>query len=240
MAISPWEVEWSAERISNFWDAYSHETQFEARYFSRIIGHSVVREFSRSVKQNSIVLDFGAGKGYLTRHLLEKGYKVIALDSSKESIEGIRSTFCQHPNFLRAETLPPAGLPIKSSNLDGVLIVEVVEHLSAEYLSDIFSEFQRVLKRGGILFVTTPNAENLDAAKQMCPHCGCIFHPVQHLRSFNRESLAGELQEAGFRVVRCRETYLSHLDGFRRYTDRLRRFLGPDPWPHLVAVAKKL
>jgi SAM-dependent methyltransferase len=239
MEISPWEFEWTADKVGRFWNLYSHVPGFSTRYFSRAVGHSIVRKLNRYLKPQSIVLDFGAGKGDLARLLLKSDYKVIAVDSSKKSVQALEKSIGAHPNLLQTGVVVN-GLPLPSSSLDAVLLVEIIEHLHSSDLGPLLQEFMRVLRPGGILFVTTPNGENLEGAKQMCPNCACVFHPVQHLRSFTSSSLRIELEQAAFRVDRCRSTYFSHLHGLRVYTDRLRRVLGPDPLPNLFAVAIKV
>ena len=238
MEISPWEYDWTAERVTRFWDLYSRVPQFSSRYFSRAVGHSIARKLSRYLSLDSVVLDFGAGKGDLARCLLECGYKVIAVDSSKKSVQALEQSIGAHPSLMQTGVIVN-GLPLPSASLDAVLFVEVIEHLHPADLEPLLREFMRVLRPGGILFVTTPNGENLEGAKQICPNCACIFHPVQHLRSFTPSSLRIELEQAAFHVERCRSTYFSHLHGLRVYTDRLRRVLGPDPLPNLFAVARK-
>jgi len=238
VTLKSWELEWTNEQITEFWDAYSIEPRFNARYFSRIVGHSVVNEFKRFVAPASTVLDFGAGKGYLTKNLLDHGFKTIAVDSSADSIRALQERFSRHPNLIRAEVFAEI-LPVDSRSLDAVLLIEVIEHLREEALSALLKEMSRALRPGGILFVTTPNNEDLDAAMNMCPHCGCIFHPIQHLRSFTRRSLSRELERNNLRVIRCKTTYFTHLRGAAVHIDRLRRLIGPSPWPNLYAVAQK-
>ncbi|MDQ3979810.1 MAG: class I SAM-dependent methyltransferase, partial [Actinomycetota bacterium] len=66
----------------------------------------------------------------------------------------------------------------------------------------------RILRPGGALIVTTPNDEQLAQAESICPDCGCIFHPVQHVRSWDKDSLSRKMREFGFSTVTCRPLYL--------------------------------
>ena len=50
-------------------------------------------------------------------------------------------------------------LPIDSNHADIILCQEGIEHLQDQFF--IFSEFNRILKKGGILILTTPSISNI-------------------------------------------------------------------------------
>lgn len=47
-----------------------------------------------------------------------------------------------------------------------------------------------------------PYKENLQEV--ICPDCGAIFVPSQHLRSFDEKSMKEILQRVGFRIELCK------------------------------------
>jgi hypothetical protein len=59
-------------------------------------------------------------------------------------------------------------------------------------------ETNRTLKQGGFIVITTPNNENMEENKTMCPECGCVFHRWQHQRTFSAKSLELVLRNYGF------------------------------------------
>ena len=91
-----------------------------------------------------------------------------------------------------SETVTPSGLV-------------AVCRLPATGLDEVLAECLRALAPGGRLFVTTPNGEDLDVERTICPECGCTFHRWQHVRSWTAQSLASRLSAVGFGPVEARE-----------------------------------
>jgi len=55
-----------------------------------------------------------------------------------------------------------------------------------------------LLRPNGKLVLTTPNEENLDASKIICPNCSAVFHRMQHVRNWSADALAERLAANGF------------------------------------------
>lgn len=97
------------------------------------------------------VLDFGAGTGNLTGHLLSLGMKVTAADVSSKSLAALQARF---PNAKNLELLPLNGLDLSNigdKSLDMVATYSVLHHVP-DYLGAV-KEFQRVVRPGGIIFI---------------------------------------------------------------------------------------
>jgi len=56
-------------------------------------------------------------------------------------------------------------IPLKDEYIDCVVFTEVLEHLHPYKISFTLSEINWVLKVGGILYPTTPNATDLEEAR---------------------------------------------------------------------------
>jgi 2-polyprenyl-6-hydroxyphenyl methylase/3-demethylubiquinone-9 3-methyltransferase len=112
-------------------------------------------------------LDAGCGTGTLTRFLAEKGCSVTGLDAAVQMIEMARGRAKDHPQRERmrfevagqdsVETIE--RLPNATGSLDGILCSSVLEYMpDAERL---VGEFARVLKPGGVLLISVPNAQSV-------------------------------------------------------------------------------
>tara|TARA_R110002072_G_scaffold166989_5_gene320448 strand:- start:7840 stop:8682 length:843 start_codon:yes stop_codon:yes gene_type:complete len=97
------------------------------------------------------VVDVPAGAGRTCKILHEAGAEVVALDLFPEmlQVDGLEGTF--------ADLSEP--LPVEDGWADLVICQEGIEHLS-DQLSAL-EEFNRILKPGGRLLITTPNLSNL-------------------------------------------------------------------------------
>ncbi len=99
------------------------------------------------------VVDFPAGNGVTTRILHDIGAKPVPLDLFPEYFE-LDDFTCVRANIRE-------GLPLEDNSTDVLICQEGIEHFSDQFMA--IKEFNRVLKTGGILLITTPNYSNLRA-----------------------------------------------------------------------------
>lgn len=116
----------------------------------------VVREICLRLKKASsekkTVLDFGAGTGNLTHHLLGLGVSVIAADVSPGCLDVVKKKYDGQADF--ATTLVLNGHDLKEmedNSIDMIATYSVLHHVP-DYLK-IVREFVRVVKPGGIIYI---------------------------------------------------------------------------------------
>ncbi|MFM8409577.1 MAG: class I SAM-dependent methyltransferase, partial [Alphaproteobacteria bacterium] len=100
------------------------------------------------------VLDLACGTGYGTAVLAERAAEVIGGDVDVEAIESIDSSFPENPQ-VRFEVMDGTKLPFSDARFDVVVSFETIEH-TRDYEA-MLDEFRRVIKPGGLFFVSTPN-----------------------------------------------------------------------------------
>jgi len=108
-------------------------------------------------KNLSKVLDFGCGAARHTLHLVRNGLKVHGFDGSASAVE--RATQVLRDEGLQADLrvhdmLKP--LPYPSLFFDAVLATRVIHHTLIENIKRIVAEINRVLKKGGYVFIQVP------------------------------------------------------------------------------------
>lgn len=97
------------------------------------------------------ILDFGAGTGNLTAHLLSLSASVVASDVSERSLAELRA---KHPKQDRLETAEINGIDLSKfsdETFDMVATYSVLHHVP-DYLAAV-REFVRVAKPGGIIYI---------------------------------------------------------------------------------------
>ena len=226
------EVGWTPENIERFWNYHSSRSGHEDTYFSKVRGRAII-EFVSSKIAIGTALDMGCGRGDLIGHLLDR-YPACGADQSPESVDIVTKRFSGNKRF-RGATVGTHSLPDKA--IDTVFLIEVVEHLNDATLASVLSEARRLLKPQGHLVLTTPNNEDLESSKTICPECACIFHYWQHVRSWSRQSLEEKVQSYGFAGT-ATSTLLSPYSGLKRFLQKTAHRLRGERMPHLVYIGR--
>lgn len=232
----PTRLVWTSELVKRFWD---YTSAGAGHYFAEAHGRAIATLLKREVARSGDILDYGCGTGGLIDHLLRDGFRVAGLDFSPQSVEKVSDRFLDRDGFLGA------ALPhdFAERQFDAVVCSEVVEHLYDPELSATLAQIHDLLKPGGLLFLTTPNEEDLAANEVFCPVSEVVFHRWQHVRTWSRESIEGVLVAHAFEVVRTRACDLGGLWAISRrnwLAHKVKRVLGSRSTPpHLIAVARK-
>lgn len=107
------------------------------------------------IPRNSKILDVGCWTGQLYTALANRRYQYTGIDISKEAISLAKRKYKDAVWKVSDAT----RLPFSNAKFDAVVMFEVLEHLGDKEEMCI-SELKRVLKKGGILILSTP-AHNL-------------------------------------------------------------------------------
>ena len=99
------------------------------------------------------VIDFPAGNGVTTEILRKIGAIPKPMDLFPEYFK-LENLECLRANINES-------LPIENSSVDALICQEGIEHFSDQHKA--IREFNRVLKTGGTLLITTPNYSNLQS-----------------------------------------------------------------------------
>jgi len=237
--VKPWRLEWTPERVRVFWDWYADHPTLQAEYCSKSLVHSMLDQMEKYIGMRGTFVDFGSGPGFVTEALLRRGIQTYAFDSSHTSVAALHARLGGQPGLLGA-AVSEGRMPLADDSADAVLLIETIEHLDAATGQSLLGEARRVLRRGGHVVITTPHEENLRESEIICPNCHCVFHRMQHLRTFGVALLAATVEEAGFRTVVCRGTYFSPFRGLHRALELVRRRVERIANPHLLYIGQRV
>ena len=101
--------------------------------------------------KNKIIIDIPAGSGHSSNILNKLGVKVEPFDLFPDFFK-VTGLECKQADLSK-------NLPVIDSYADYVLCQEGIEHLPKQLF--MFREFNRILKKNGTLFLTTPNNSQL-------------------------------------------------------------------------------
>ena len=108
-----------------------------------------------NIDKKSKILDFGSGFGEFIILLNKMNFKAFGVENCKKSFDisllSWREQFKRKPRFFFCNS----SLPFKDDSFDIITLWNVVEHI--ENLDFYLKEIERVLKKGGKIFILAPN-----------------------------------------------------------------------------------
>lgn len=157
------------------------------------------------------VLDIGCGHGWFELYAMSKGIeKITGIEITEKDL----STAKKHiiDNRVSFKVGSAIKLPFEDSSFDTVVCIEVLEHIPRNMELKMFSEINRVLRKNGILYLSTPYSSLISI----------IFDPAWWLmehRHYSKKSLILFGEKNKFKVLRIivRERWWSLLSGLNMY-----------------------
>ncbi len=130
------------------------------------------------------IMDFGAGRGAVSTALREMRATPISIEPFGHEYLRARG----HEPYPSLADLPPDLM------LDGIVMTEVIEHLTAPV--PVLEALASRLRPGGWIFMTTPNPKGL-AARLLGPRWSAVRNQG-HVAIYTPSGLAGVLERSGF------------------------------------------
>ncbi len=126
---------------------FSSDLQIVADRFLHMVG-----------KDKAVLLDAGVGTGKVARYFYELGHSVVGLDLSAGMLREFTANIS---NIVEGHGMPLLAdmrrIPLESSSFDGVWCMASLVHIRKGEKPQVIREFNRVLKPGGVLFISVQN-----------------------------------------------------------------------------------
>lgn len=155
------------------------------------------------------ILDAGSGFGQYTHGLakLNKGNRIVGVDVKDEQIADCNAFFGKLGMGDRVKfEVQDLTKYVAAESYDLVLSVDVMEHILEDEL--VFSNFNKSLRKGGVLLISTPSDQGGSDADEH-EHDGEMHGFIdEHVRDgYNIQDIEDKLRRAGFSHVDARYSY---------------------------------
>jgi SAM-dependent methyltransferase len=177
-----------ADIYARFWKKYQ-PAELKADSFALYLCRQL-----RALTGGGRLLDFGCGWGNYLAAAREVGFDAVGIEVDRAKV----NFALQHGlNAVQADLLDRT---LPEGSFDAAIAQQVFEHLYDPVPH--LEELRRILKPGGVLFLSVPNYGGL-AAKLKGARWD-MLSPVGHVRYFTRRTLAKFLVDHGFALERKR------------------------------------
>ncbi len=152
-------------------------------------------------RRDEHILDAGCGSGVLSDGIAASGAKVLGVDGNKSAIAFARSRYSRPGLAFRDGLIDE--LPLEPASFDGIVLLEVIEHVTVAQAQQVLSTFFDLLRPGGRLVLSTPNRRSawpliewtMDRLR-LAP----TMDEEQHDHLYDRHELGSIGRAAGFEI----------------------------------------
>ena len=158
--------------------------------------------FKEKIKTKKLHLDVGCGPGTFINMLNKTS---IGIDISKNQILYAKKKF-KNKKFKFKQFRKK--IPLKSNSVDTISLIELIEHLNNRDLIFLIKECKRVLKKDGIIHLSTPNYYSFwPILEILINYFSSLSYKHQHINKFNRKKLLNFFKKNGF-FIKKYETFI--------------------------------
>jgi len=109
-----------------------------------------LNKFINELPQRSNVIDIGCGVGRDVKYLIEQGINTIGIDLSVEMLNEAKKIV----PLAKFYEMDMRNIEFSENSFNGIWACASVLHMPKFFISHILDEFYRILKKGGILFLS--------------------------------------------------------------------------------------
>jgi O-antigen chain-terminating methyltransferase len=139
------------------------------------------------IKDGDFIFDFGCGDlGFFDEIKSARNYmKLIAWDIDSKSKKLAQK---KKYEFKRISL-------VEDKSLDIITFFEVIEHITYREFVKIFNVFNKKLKTGGLLMISTPNPNCLENINR-------FWNNIEHVKPYSKKAIADYLGEKNYKLIK--------------------------------------
>jgi SAM-dependent methyltransferase len=144
-----------------------------------------------------LVLDVGCGDGNKATYLIQRGVKVVGIDSSEEMIK-IATEEAPDGKFL---ILDIRNIDQLRERFNGIYLQAVLLHLPKKEISAILTKLLTKLKKGGILYATVKEIRPLQPEEEIKTENDYGYTYERFFSYFNLDEIKHLLEQAKLNII---------------------------------------
>ena len=184
--------------LESYYSVYAYENEKEMSEPTRVSLESLVKG-SDLYRQNNRILDVGCGEGWILEVAKKNGWDVYGTEYSARAIE-----ICEAKGIkMYKGVLKPEEM--QANEFDVIVSSETIEHINNP--REDFSNICKLLRKGGLLYVTTPNFNSY--LRYLLKEKYNIIKYPEHLSYYTKTTLNTLLTSCGFKKVKLLTTGIS-------------------------------
>lgn len=140
-------------------------------------------------------LEVGCARGTVSHFLRSAGGKWVHADTDRSNVDAaialVKDGVIQ---------IPPNVLPFPDASFDVIVSLDYLEHVHDDAAA--MNEMRRVLKRGGLLLISTPTTGPAFVLNKIKPMIGLTIDKYGHVREgYALKDLTGRLRNQGYEIL---------------------------------------
>jgi methionine biosynthesis protein MetW len=191
---------------------FQNPKAYEEDVFKIPRGKDLPKLFGTYIKKGMKVLDLGCGIGLLAKELNKYKIDLHGADITEWALNEARKKGYK-TKLVNLEE----NLPFESNSFDVVICLETIEHM--HNVTELMTEINRILKKGGATIISTPNSASLNARLRFLLGQKILtMQAPSHIQSFVCKELKEIMHKAKFKEIKITSTYIPIVPGITPFT----------------------
>jgi 2-polyprenyl-3-methyl-5-hydroxy-6-metoxy-1,4-benzoquinol methylase len=199
------------KNISDYYKSEEYISHSEKKTFLSSVYKSVqgitLNSKKRLIKKYSPgknILDYGAGKGDFSAHMVQSGFNVIGFEPDSDA----RKLALEKNDITLTESINS----IPESSIDAITMWHVLEHIPNP--NEIITQLKTTLKQSGLIIIAVPNYKSFDS--EYYGKYWAAYDVPRHVAHYDFNSMSRLLNQNGLKVIQTKRmwfdsTYVSLL-----------------------------
>jgi len=172
--------------------------KYNKEFFNDFSNHEMVDKFLLLLPKKAKILDIGCGPGGFVKYAIEKGFDARGIDLSENMI----SIAKQRVPSAQFSIMDMEKMTFPDNSFDAIFCTYTVIHTPASKIKAVLSEFNRVLKQKGIMYLVVFKGQGESYIDEPLMKGQKIF-----TKYFSQPEIKDLLKQTNFSIIEITEKF---------------------------------